>query len=129
MNREALLALLKPAKAAVKAVPLPEGTAYIRRMAMDEKDKWDTSLEGEGKRNMQDWRAKFLVYVLCDVEGQRLFKDEDWPLLKGAVNAYGALLFEEAWSFNGCDKEELEALKKNSDGAGASGSGSSSASS
>lgn len=129
MNRDDVLALLKPAKVEVKAVALPAGgCVYVRRIGMDEKDRWELSIQGkDGKSNLQDWRAKFLAFVLCDEGGKRLFDDADWNMLKGADNAHGGLVFETAWSWNGCDKAELDELKKSSASAGLNGSDSPSA--
>lgn len=130
MTKDDVLAILKPTKTEVKKIPLPGGGAvYVRRMGMDEKDRWENALEGkDGKRNLQDWRAKFLVFALCNEEGTRLFGDDDWAQLKGGVNVLGALVFDEAWAWNGCDQAHLDELKKSSAAAEKNGSATSSAS-
>lgn len=129
--KAALLAMLKPAAPELKKVDLPGGDhVLIRRIGMDEKDRWEASLEdSKGKRTMQDWRAKFLVLTICDENGRRIFDDNDWPLLKGIDNARGSMIFQESWLWNGCDKEELEELKKSSAPEESNGFASSSASS
>jgi hypothetical protein len=125
MNREDVLSILKPAKPEVRPITLPDGAqVYVRRMGLDEVDRWNESARGKDGKYAPDWRAKFLVCVLCDEDGRRLFDDGDWALLKHVPNAHADIVFDEAYVWNCGDAKMLALLKNVSEGEAQNGSAS-----
>lgn len=67
----------------IERVDLPElaGFVYVKTMTGAEKDAFDSSLlvTSGGQREVVplNARAKFLVYVVCDAEGHKLFTEAD----------------------------------------------------
>jgi hypothetical protein len=67
----------------IERVDLPEldGFVYVKTMTGIQKDAFDNSLlvTSGGKRDVVplNARAKFLVHVVCDVDGNQLFTEAD----------------------------------------------------
>ncbi|MBS0158588.1 MAG: hypothetical protein JSS26_08355 [Nitrospira sp.] len=67
----------------IEQVDLPEldGFVYVKTMTGAEKDAFDSSLlvTSGGHREVVplNARAKFLVHVICDADGQKLFTEAD----------------------------------------------------
>ncbi len=67
----------------IERVDLPElaGFVYVKTMTGAEKDAFDSSLlvTSGGHREVVplNARAKFLVHVICDAEGHKLFTEAD----------------------------------------------------
>lgn len=64
----------------VEPVDVPEwgGRVYVRQMTAAERDEYESSLwNDQGDRvNRDNWRARFLVRVVCDESGRPLFRPE-----------------------------------------------------
>lgn len=126
-NKQAFLDRFRKSK--VKAVKLPDGTVeYVRSITPGERDDFENSLNDGKVKNLKDFRSRFLVLVLSDAEGNRIFTDKDVEEVKNLPGgADFEILFEEGYAFNGMSREALEELKKSSENETSSGSGSTSA--
>ena len=112
----------------VRDLPLREVTVeawdgasvWLRTISAGERDRFflmsrksPDSLEPDP----ENFRARLLVYCICDENGERLFRDDEVELLgekcAGAINQ----LYAEAQSLNGFnrpDAEQIEDARKNS---------------
>ena len=92
-------------------------TVWIRTITAAERDAYMLSarphVEGE-QPDYNNFRARLLVFALCDETGKRLFRDGE-DLLVGAkcADAIG-LLFDEAQKLNGLKPSAVEDARKNS---------------
>ena len=108
--------ILKADKLAVEKVLVPEwgGTVCIKEMTGTERDAFEAGiLTMRGTKadvRMQDARAKFLVNVICDENGVRLFKSDEVHI----VGKLGAKkidkLFEVASKLNGMSQKDVGEL-------------------
>lgn len=95
-------------------VEVPEwgGTVYVRRLTADERDIFEfnmikTQTTGKGLR------ASYVGLALVDETGQRLFEDEEIPILgtkfAGAVDR----IFEVVARINKITEQDIKDLEKN----------------
>jgi len=59
---------------------------FVREMTAEELDSYELSIvtvdaQGNIKQNLNNHKEKFLVRVLCDETGKRLFRDEEYKIL------------------------------------------------
>lgn len=96
-------------------IQVPEwgGSAFVRMMTGAERDRFD-SLHANYKDVLRDFRARVLVFTVCDAEGNLLFTEADIPGL-GALpsNALNRLMAA-AVRINKFSEAEVEELRKNS---------------
>jgi len=104
----------------IEKVEVPEwgGSVYIKSMTGAERDAFEESMfrikGGSREANYANLRARLLVRVICDKEGNRLFKDEDAPKL-GKKNAKALdRLFSRASALSGIGTQDVEDMVKNS---------------
>lgn len=99
--------------------PVPEwgGDIYLRSLKASELDRYESSLvDADGKPTRRDnYKARFLILVLCDENGNRIFKDGE----AGALGMKHARILNRLWDaarrFNGLDADVSEELEKNYD--------------
>jgi hypothetical protein len=64
--------------------------------------------------DLDNFRARFLCFCICDEKGQRLFGDDEGELIGGkSADALGRL-WVAANNLNGTDAEAVERARKNS---------------
>lgn len=124
-------AILNVSDKRVQKVAVPEwgGDVCVRVLSGAERDRFEYSLQPDKfgrKPGMESFRARFAALVLCDEQGERLFKDQDIPAL--AAKSAPALdrVVEAALTLNAMTGADVQALagESNGDQSGASGSGS-----
>lgn len=109
-------------------VHVPEwgGSVYVRSLSADEKDAFEYKMYSQ-KQTGRGIRAAYVGLSLVDEMGQRLFTDEEVPMLgtkfAGAVDR----VFEVVSRINRISERDLEDLGKNSDAVPGDGSPSASA--
>lgn len=103
-------------------VSVPEwgGDVYIRTMRGDERDEFEgieaqfRKTKGKGSpQAMRGFRARLLVYTVCNEGGELLFKPEQAAALGGKSSAIVSRLFDVAAKLNGFTSEDVEELEKN----------------
>jgi len=114
-------------KLGIEKVDLGEDEfVYVRQMTGRERDIFEQSLvkeirDGDGKieryeRSMEDFRAKLVVCVVCDENGDLLLKPEDYPLLSQSMSAKRLeKIVEAAQTINKISDDDKKALVKNSE--------------
>lgn len=104
-------------------VSVPEwgGDVYVRTMRGDERDEFEgaEALYRRGKSKgspqmMRGFRARLLVFTVCNEAGQLLFKPEQAASLGGKSSAIVSRLFDVAAKLNGFTNADVEELEKNS---------------
>lgn len=113
---------------AVRDLPLREvqveawdgASVWLRTMSAGERDRFfllarksPDSLEPDP----QNFRARLLVYCVCDENGERLFNDDEFELLGEKCATAINQLYAEAQSLNGMNRpepEQVEDARKNS---------------
>lgn len=116
LNKAQILAC---AKLPTKTVAVPElgGDVLVRGMRGVENDAFLASLwEGVGanrRQNLDNYRARFVVYCVVDETGKRMFSDDDAAAL-GQIGA-GALerMYDAAATLSGMQPGAIEELAKN----------------
>lgn len=106
----------------VERVELPwlNTAAYVRGMSAFERDAFESSLVERGddgsadQINAENIRAKFLVRVLCDANGTRLFGDAEHELIETLDARTADRLFAAARRLSGMTKADVEEIAKNS---------------
>jgi len=111
-----------------------QATVYLKELSALEQDQYAKSLmnfktDKNGRTRFEHdpegLRLKYLVRSLCDVNGKRLFKNDEYELLgetlNGRNNRAVGELYEKAVEINGGTEEEME---KNSNGTPEGGSNS-----
>jgi len=121
--RSKILAAQDTSKEAV-SVPewgIDDGLVFIKTLSAKDRDNWETSMvsvDMERKKvrkvNMANMRARLVVLTLVDVDGKRIFGDDDADQLGEKSAAVIARLFDVAQRVNGLSTEEVKALEKNS---------------
>jgi hypothetical protein len=102
-----------------KEVPVPKwnDTVWLRTITAAERDAYMLSArpvaEGE-EPNYENFRARLLVYAICDAQGNRLFKDGEDDLVGAKCADAIMLLFREAQALNGLAPDSVEDARKNS---------------
>lgn len=100
-------------------VKVPEwgGEVWVRTMSSRERDRFETNYISVGDNKaaqMDNLRARFVVFTVCDKKGRMLFKPEDADKLGEKSAAAMDRLFEVAQRLNHMGKEDVEGLAKNS---------------
>jgi len=104
--------ILKAADMKAYPVEVPEwgGTVYIRVMTVGERDSHELEWLRSKERGVPNFRSKFLVKILSDAEGNRLFKDEQAPKLAEKNGDVCHRLFEIAMKKNAVTEQDVEEL-------------------
>ncbi len=114
----------------VKEIDVPEwgGAVYIRVISGRERDAYEASISSDGKsRNLHNMRARLVVLLLSDKDGNPLFQTTDAEALGKKSSKVIDRLFEAGRELNNMmSDEELADLAKNSSGGPNGDSGSSS---
>ena len=99
-------------------VEVPEWgmSVYVATMTGTERDAFESStVTVRGKKkdiNLNNFRARFLVKVLVDETGERIFSDADATDLGKKNSTILTRLFEVAQKLNGLGDEDVEELGK-----------------
>ena len=114
LNRDAILESLD---LGLEQVDIPEwgGTVCIREMTAAERDALGSGYlkDKEAGAEMENFRAKLLVRVICDENRNRLFADDDIVILGCKSSAVLDRLFTVANRLNGTAPEAVDDLAKN----------------
>ena len=97
-------------------VDVPEwgGTVLIAAMSGKARDAWEQSLIGEkGKVNIENVRARLVVYTAVDEQGDRIFTDQDIELLGRKSAAALERCSRVAQRLNRLSQQDLEEAKGN----------------
>lgn len=96
-------------------VPEWGGVVYVRIISGRERDAFEMTIQAApgGKRNMNDFRARFAALVLSDKEGKPLFSPADVQALtaKAAAPLHRILMIGQ--ELNGFTDEAVEEMVKN----------------
>ena len=111
LDRDAILNVvdLKP-----EVVEVPEwgGSLYIRMLTASERDKFEASCVGTGKKqNLSNIRARLVVLCACDESGERLFTDGDAEALGRKSAAAVDKVFGACSKLNGFSSQDIEDLE------------------
>lgn len=109
-------AILSAEDLKTEEVDVPEwgGSVRVRTLTGSERDAFESSLiAADGQRNMANYRARLLSRALVGENGQRLFSDDEIPLLGGKSAAALDRLFAVAQRLNGIGGEAEKAIEKN----------------
>ncbi len=96
-------------------VPAWGGTVFVRAMSASERLDFETTAEKLGDKDGGSLRimALYLCRVICDGNGDRLFKDEDAALILGKKASVVLELFGKASEHNSLTESDIEDLEKN----------------
>ena len=111
LDRDAILNVvdLKP-----EVVEVPEwgGSLYIRMLTASERDKFEASCVGTGKKqNLSNIRARLVVLCACDEAGERLFTDGDAEALGRKSASAVDKVFGACSKLNGFSSQDIEDLE------------------
>ena len=85
-------------------------TWYVRSMTLGERKEFDARImylkDGKTEVDQKVVRSELLIRALCDESGQRIFGDEDIPLLEGKCGETCTRIFLAAQRLSGLDKTE-----------------------
>jgi hypothetical protein len=96
-------------------VEIPEwgGTVLLRSITAGERDRFEASVNNGKRQDLENFRARFAVLVLCDEVGNRLFADADAAALaKKSASALQTIL-SAGMEHNAMRADDVEALEKN----------------
>lgn len=97
-------------------VEVPEwgGTVRLRTLAGSERDKFEASVYGDGKKaKLDDFRARLSAMVMVDENGDRLFSDSEVKQLAKKSAAALSRVFDAALRMNGISDGDVEELAGN----------------
>jgi hypothetical protein len=122
-NRDAILGLTKRRFCDFEI----DGVKFRLRSLMEsERSNYELSILSKkgvpDKIRMANAKARFLVLVLVDADGNTIFGEEDIPKLMGLDSRYTQTLWDEARKHCGMEDEDMESLVKNSGSVPAEGS-------
>jgi len=119
LSRDAMLERVMPT---IERVDFGDGDfIFVRQMFASERDSLEKLVivqneEGEYKQALDHYRAKLVVHVACDEEGNNLFETDDWQQLSEAMTARRMeQIVNVAQRLNKITDEDIEALAKNSE--------------
>lgn len=99
-------------------VEVPEwgGSVRIRSMTGEERDAFETSIAGDGKKmNTQNIRAKLVMLTVVNTKGERIFTKEDIEKLGKKSAAALNRVYEKSAMLSAITKKDVEELAKNSE--------------
>jgi hypothetical protein len=103
----------------MERVDVPEwgGFVYVRTMTGRERDNFETSISGgKGKKtNMNDFRARFAVEIICDEDGERIFNRSDIEALTTKSGRALDRVFDSGKKLNRIGEDEQKELVENFD--------------
>lgn len=107
--------ILKAADLKVEKVDVPEwgGAIYLKVMSVGERDSYENEWVKSKLTGMDNFRTRFLVRTICDVQGNRLFENKDIPKLMEKSAAVMGSLWDTSMSLNKLKNEDVEELAKN----------------
>lgn len=112
-------------------VDVPEwgGKVLVQGLTGQERDAFEASMiKGKGKNaevNLANLRAKLVARSVINADGQRLFTDDEIPVLAKKSAAALDRVYSVAQRLSGISAEDVEELTKNSETAPSEDSGSS----
>lgn len=109
-------AILNASDLPTETVPVPEwkGSVMITTMPGTDRDAWEASItNAQGKVTAENIRAKLVVRVAVDVDGKRIFTDDQAEQLGKKSAKVLSRLYNVAARLNGLTKEDIEELAKN----------------
>lgn len=121
LTREQINAKKKPRVKEVGPVPVWGDTVYFRAMSWEEITRLREQFAKDGAASDNAMRPHLLAGVLCDADGNLLFKDGEAAELNQHDSAAFRYLVDEAVKFLGLTKESIEDLAKNSERPSAAG--------
>ncbi len=93
------------------------GTVFVKAMTIKDQEMWESSmLESDGRpkgREDVSLTSAFLVQVVVDERGNRVFNESDIPQLDASKAGPLKKLFTVAQSLNGFDTSDIEQAEKN----------------
>jgi hypothetical protein len=99
----------------VVPVEVPEwgGTVYVRSITAGERDKFEASVNNGTRQNLENFRARFAVLVLCDDAGNRLFSDSDANALSQKSASALQTILSAGMTHNAMRAEDVPEMEKN----------------
>lgn len=97
---------------------------YMKEMSASDQDSYELSIidlvdqpDGsvKAKRNLDSNKAKYLVRVLCDEKGKRMFKDTEFHFIGEMSIPVIRELHTKALELNRATEKEIEDMEKNSE--------------
>lgn len=101
-----------------EVIDVPEwgGKVRIRTMSGEERDAFEASIAGEGKKlNTQNIRAKLVMLTVVNSKGDRIFTKEQIDALGKKSAAALNRVYEASAKLSAITKADVEELAKNSD--------------
>ena len=111
--------ILKVSDIKLELVSVPEwgGEVWVKGMTGAERDKYEAScilegegLEGTGKIDMTNLRAKLCVMTICNKDKKRIFKEKDIQALSQKSASALQRVFSVAQKLSGMSDEDIEEL-------------------
>lgn len=100
----------------IVAVPEWGGNVRIRTMSGEERDAFESSIAGEGKKmNTQNIRAKLVMLTVVNAAGDRIFTKEQIEALGKKSAAALNRVYEASAKLSAITKQDVEELAKNSE--------------
>lgn len=93
---------------------------FVKLMSAAERSAYELSMEFDSQGEPQarlNIQTKLAVRTLVDIDGERVFADDDLDELAAKSSEAVQVIFEAAAEINGLTKESIGALEKNSDSA------------
>lgn len=110
------------------AVPEWGGDICVRVLSGAERDRLEAAMQPDknGRKNYEQFRARFAALVICDESGARLFEDKDVPALGAKSSVVLDRIMEAGMRINAMSQADVTDLVGESAGDrnAASGSGS-----
>lgn len=96
-------------------VQVPEwgGSVFVRVMTVGERDSYENDWMVNKSKGVENFRSKFLQRVLCDEEGELLFKANEIDLLAKKSARVTIRVWEAAMKHNALSDDDVEELAKN----------------
>jgi hypothetical protein len=119
-NRDQIIDVHDRPMKEVKVPAWGEGASvWLRMISAAERDRYYllSRKPGTAEADPENFRAKLLVFSICDENGRRLFNDDEFDMLGDKCGAAISLLFDEAQRLNKLiadEADEVEEARKNS---------------
>jgi len=96
-------------------VQVPEwgGSVFVRVMTVGERDSYENDWMVNKNKGVENFRSKFLQRVLCNDEGELLFKADEIALLASKSARATTRVWEAAMKHNALSDDDVEELAKN----------------